>query len=195
VRLFAASWAGATVVLGIAVARGQHAFDGVALGLLGVALVPTLALIRWLGLPELPRGPTRRRAFVLTIAAAVVALVGLYVVFGRPGALIAIAVAAGVVAWRVRTRLTTRDASLACVFGATAFLAGLGAEWTGLDTALWATLQLPLTALGLLAGWGLLRDTELDTTTAASALLVSEGQVRPRARRCSARSSPSRGRS
>ncbi len=35
----------------------------------------------------------------------------------------------------------------------------------------WAGLQLPLTAAGLLAGWGLLRHTELAKTVASSALL------------------------
>lgn len=174
-RPFAASWVAATVALTVAVARGQHAFDGAALGLLGVALVPTVLLIRWLGLPVLSRGPIRHRTFAISIAVAVATLVGLYVFLGRPGALIAIAAVAGGVTWWVRARLTTRDVGLAAVLGVAALLAGLGAEWTGLDTRLWAMLQLPLTTLGLLAGWGLLRGTELDGTPAARALVLSDG--------------------
>ena len=174
-RTLAATWVAATVILAIAIGLGQQEFGAVALGLMLVVLAPSVALVRWLGLPALPRAATRRLTFAVTIVAAIVALVGLYVVFGRPGALIAVAAAAAVVAWGVRARVTAGDARLALMFGAIAFAAGLGAEWVGADTFVWAGLQLPLTTLGLLAGWGLLRGGELERTPAAGALFVSAG--------------------
>lgn len=140
-----------------------------------VMLAPTIAMARWLGLPASPRASTRRGAYVLAIVAALAALVGLYVVLGRPGALIPVAVTAAVVTWRVRDRLTVADARCALALGAAASIAGLGAEWVGTGTAIWAGLQLPLTAFGLLAGWGILRGGDLAHTPAASALFVSEG--------------------
>lgn len=138
-------------------------------------LAPSLAMVRWLGLPASARVPMKRGAYALVIVAAVAALVGLYVVFGRPGALIPITFTAAIVTWRVRRQLTAFDALCAFALGAVASIAGLGAEWVGTDTAVWAVLQLPLTAFGLLAGWGILRGSDLAHTAASSALLVSEG--------------------
>jgi hypothetical protein len=111
----------------------------------------------------------------VAIVAAIAVLVALYIVFGRPGALIAVAVAAAVVTWRVRARLGADDARVALALGMVALLAGLGAEWVGSDTLVWAGLQLPLTSLGLLGGWGLLRRGELAGMPAARALVISGG--------------------
>lgn len=177
-RVFAATHIAATLVLAVAIGLGQRAFGPAALGLMLVVLVPTLALIRWLGLPELPPGSTRRGAFGLAIVGAVGLLVGLYVIFGRPGALVAIAFGAAVVAWRTRASIAARDTHVALMLGVIAAVAGFGAEWVGADTFLWAVLQLPLTTLGLLAGWGLIRRSELTVGSVASSLFVSRGPRR-----------------
>jgi quinol-cytochrome oxidoreductase complex cytochrome b subunit len=131
VRVFAATWSAATLLLAIAIGLGQRTFDGTALGLLVVALVPTGALIRWLGLPTAPREPTRRVTYALVTLGAVITLVAFYLVLGRPGALVPIGAAAAVIAWRVRARLAAGDARFALAFGAIAAVAGLGAQWVG----------------------------------------------------------------
>lgn len=177
-RALAAAHVAASVVLVIALGLGQRAFGPVTLGLVLVVLVPTLALLRWLGLPALPRGSTRRGALVAAVAAAVVVLVGLYVLFGRVGTLVSVALAAAAGAWLTRASLVPGDARAALALGAVAAVAGLGAGWVGIDTLLWAALQLPLTALGLLAGWGLIRRSEIRAGPAASALFVSAGPRR-----------------
>lgn len=172
-RTFAATWVVATVVLLIGVGLGQRAFGAAALGLMLVVLVPTLAMLRWLGLPTLPRAPTQRGAFALAIVGALATLVALYLIFGRPGALVAIGAVAAAVTWRVRARLTGTDARFALAFGAIAAVAGLGAEWLGTETVSWAALQLPVTTLALLGGWGLFRASELSSLPVASALVVA----------------------
>jgi len=178
VRAFAATYVAATIALVVAIGVGQRDFGPAAFGLMLVVLVPTIAMIRWLGLPTLPPGSTRRGAFGLVIVGAVALLVGLYVIFGRPGALVAVAFGAAVVAWRTRASIAAKDMRVALILGAIAAAAGLGAEWMGPDTLLWAVLQLPLTTLGLLAGWGLIRRSELTAGSVASALFVSRGPRR-----------------
>lgn len=88
-RAFAATYVAATVVLAGAIGLGQRAFGPAAAGLMLVVLVPTIAVIRWLGLPTLPPGSTGRGAFGLAIVGTIAILIGLYVIFGRPGALVA----------------------------------------------------------------------------------------------------------
>jgi hypothetical protein len=129
-----------------------------------ILLVCTGALLWWLrGVgPDVPDQGTRtqRGNFVLVVLIAVVILFPLRTLVGPP-LLFALPVLGLVVLVALRPSLGRREVMYALLLALVAGIAGLGAAWVTIAPLLWATLQVALVLLGLLAGWTLLRQTGL----------------------------------
>ena len=115
-------------------------------------------------------------ALLILLAAVVLfslrTLVGPPLLFGLP-------VVALVVVILLRQQLTTRDVYYALSLGTIAGVAGLGAGWiTEMSSLAWALLQVLLVLTGFLAGWAILRYTNLAEQGVGKSLVLNEGAGR-----------------
>jgi hypothetical protein len=166
-RLFAATWAIATVVLLWHLRDGPPGFDNPStplLPLLGLAC--TAALIWWLPGPRLPDQPGRtqtcRFKFALAAGGLVLALSLIFNLTNR-SLLLGFPFAALLVLLVLRSSLNRRELGYSLFLALVAGLAGLGfgERFTGMYPLNWGALQVPLVLFCLPAGWAILRHTGL----------------------------------
>jgi hypothetical protein len=172
-------WVLSTAGLGWQVLRGRHTFDSEAtLPALLALLVCTIALLWWLAspAPDVPSNVarTQRGRFVLVVVLAVGILFPLRTLVGPP-LLFALPVFGLVVLVLLRPRLSRQEVGYALLLALVAGVAGLGAGWVTFSPLTWATLQVALVLLGLLAGWSLLRHAGLLQAGIGRSLFLMEG--------------------
>jgi hypothetical protein len=163
--IFLAFWTLTTAGVAWLVLQGQHTFDSQATPAILLALFAcTASLLWWLPSPALDNPSdiyrTRRGWFILVVIVAVGVLFSLRTLVGPP-LLFSLPVIAVVVLAVLRPRVSRREVLYALALALIAGVAGLGAGWVTFPPALWAPLQVALVLTGLLAGWGILRQTGL----------------------------------
>jgi hypothetical protein len=179
--IFIGVWGLSTAVLGWQVLQGQHSFDSQAtLPTLLTLLVCTTALLWWLAsaVPDVPTGTTttRRGRLILLVALAAGVLFSLRTLVGPP-LLFGLPVIGLAVLGLVRPQLSRQEVAYALALALVTGVTGLGAGWVSFPPLTWAGLQVALVGSGLLAGWGLLRHTELLQAGLGRSLFVTEGTV------------------
>jgi hypothetical protein len=158
---FVVAWFVANVVFTwlLAVGRVSFAFDSVWIVVL--VLLPCIVILMRLVRNPIADEPAGRKThtgkLLGLIAVVVIATLLLQAVMGR-AILFLLPVAAAVILWLLKPRLDRQEWTYATLLALIAGAAGLGAEWISFITPVqWGLLQVPLTLLSFLAGWGILR--------------------------------------
>lgn len=175
-------WLGVSLVFVWLLSRGANSFASSATIMCLVLLLGcTIVLMRWIPNPveDSPsERPTRRWRLALLILLAAVILFPLRTLVGPP-LLFGLPVVALVVLIMLRRQLTTRDVYYALFLALIAGVAGLGnGSISEMSLPVWALLQVLLVLTGFLAGWAILRHTNLAEQGVGKSLVLSEGAGR-----------------
>lgn len=174
-----AFWFLASGILAWALVQGYHSLgtQGTILAILVLALCG-ISMKWWLPNPiaadPLERA-TRKGWLVLLSALALGLLIAVTALFGPP-IMFAFPLVGLICLLLVKQPIAKREWVYALGLALVAGIAGLGAQWIVFITPLqWGILQVPIVLGGLLAGWGILRATELASVGVGRSRFLTEG--------------------
>lgn len=160
-----AIWIGASATMAWQLIQGHQSLgaQGTPIALL-VLLVCTISMRWWLPNPikeDRSTRTTQKGWLVLFSLVAIGVLLLLTALFG-PFSLFAFPIVSVITLLLARRPIANREAIYALGMALVAGIAGLDAEWISFITPVqWGILQIPLVLTGFLAGWSILRSSEL----------------------------------
>jgi hypothetical protein len=179
--VFAPIWLLANAALAWLLAAGQVPFNDSGMWIALLILIPCnvvlLMLIRNPIRNDQPGRKTAKGKLLGLIALVVITAVFLLAVLGEFLSL-TFPIVAAVILLLQKQPLDKREWLYAAFLALIAGIAGLGAEWITFITPLqWGLLQVPLTVLGFLAGWSILRRSGLLHQGVGRSRFLAEGKL------------------
>lgn len=172
-------WLLCTVIFGIQILQKQHEFEfpGSFLNML-LLVICSISLMTQYAPSPLPKNalPENRNPLMLWgISLLLLLVLVLTKVFIGPSLLFGLPIIGGIVVLRHRTSIPAQEIGYVLILAGIAAGCGLGAQWISMNRLVWSALQFFLVMCGFLAGWCLLKQTDLSQYALGTSAYITDG--------------------